>query len=191
MTDGPLKNTKLGRNWKRLVEAVQNDAVDQTELIALANDSIACELVTPDNTAALKALEAYGQRKQMDLDPVSSVETEFEKHRKTSFNNRLQKELSYRLGDGVTAEDALPGAVEASVTSHIGKAKNSFQEERTSLRERKKLSAEKCQSNIKKFNAALDAANITEIRAAIYGGKKKAFKAATNKKKGLDEGPGL
>ena len=191
MTDGPFKNMELGHRWKRFAEAVHNDAVDQTERIALASNNIARELCISDNIATLKDLEAYTQQGQRDLDPVSSVQAIFEKHPKSSFNDRLQKELIYRLGDGVQVEVALPDAVKASVTSHIGETKNRLQEECIRLREEKELGAEKCQSTIEESNITFDAVNIPAICDAIYEGDKKAFKAATNKKEGLDQGPRL
>jgi hypothetical protein len=191
MTDGPFKNMKLGSRWKRLAEAVQNDAVDQNECTALANDSIVRELVTPNNIAILNDLEAYAQRDQMDFDPVSSVETVFEKHPKTPFNDQLLKELTYRLSDGAPVGSALSDAVDASATGHIGETRNRFQEECIRLREDKELSAERCRSAIEKVNATFDAVGVQSICKAVREGNKNAFKTATNKKEGLDDGPSL
>jgi hypothetical protein len=182
---------KLGSRWKRLAEAVQNDAVDQSECTALANDSIVRELVTPANIAIIKDLEAYAQRGQMDFDPVSSVEAVFDGHNKTPFNDQLQKELNYRLSDGVPVGTALSDAVEASAAGHVGETRNRFQEESIRLREAKELSAEKCRSTIEKVNTTFDAVDIPAICNALREGDNKAFKAATNKKEGLDEGPSL
>tara|TARA_R110000787_G_scaffold61094_1_gene138513 strand:+ start:688 stop:1263 length:576 start_codon:yes stop_codon:yes gene_type:complete len=191
MTDGPFKNMKLGSRWKRLAEAVQNDAVDQSECTALANDTIVRELVTPANNAILSDLEAYAGRDQMDFDPISSVEAVFEQHPKTPFNDQLQKELTYRLSDGVPVGSALSDAVEASATSHIGETRNRFQEECLRLREAKELSTDKCRSTIDKVNATFDAVDIPGLCKAVREGDKNAFKATTNKKDGLDEGPSL
>jgi hypothetical protein len=48
MSDGPFKNLKLGKRWKRFAEAVQNVAFDSAECCALASDALVHEILTGD-----------------------------------------------------------------------------------------------------------------------------------------------
>lgn len=191
MTDGPFKNLKLGKGWNRFVEAVLNDAVDQSECTDLANDSLVRGLLTSANSAILENLYAYAGQDQMVFDQVSDVEDIFDRHDKTPFSDQLQKQLIYLLNGGVPMASALAEAIEASVESHIAATENRLQEEFISLRESRALSEEKYESGIAKVYTTFKAVDISEICNALRGGNKNAFKAATSKKEGLDEGPRL
>ncbi len=191
MTDGPFKNLKLGKGWNRFVEAVLNDAVDQSECTDLANDSLVRGLLTSANSAILENLYAYAGQDQMVFDQVSDVEDIFDRHDKTPFSDQLQKQLIYLLTGGVQMASALAEAIEASVESHIAATENRLQEEFISLRESRALSEEKYESGIAKVYTTFKAVDISEICNALRGGNKNAFKAATSKKEGLDEGPRL
>lgn len=191
MTDGPFKNLKLGKGWNRFVEAVLNDAVDQSECTDLANDSLVRGLLTSANSAILENLYAYAGQDQMVFDQVSDVEDIFDRHDKTPFSDQLQKQLIYLLNGGVPMASALAEAIEASVESHIAATENRLQEEFISLREARALSEEKYESGIAKVYTTFKAVDISEVCNALRGGNKNAFKAATSKKEGLDEGPRL
>ena len=132
MTDGPFRNLKLDKRWKRFFEAVQNDTVDSTEVCAFASDALMHEILTEDNKALLADLYAYEQKKQLDLDPVSSCDSIFDEHSKTPFSDFLQKELKYRLIEHVPPDIAINQALERSVDHQIVKAENHVEEECTS-----------------------------------------------------------
>ncbi|WLA47906.1 hypothetical protein QIH80_40930 [Bradyrhizobium elkanii] len=95
MTDGPFKNLDLGSCWKRLSEAVQNDAASPAECGGLASDALARHLVTKEHSKALHMLNAHLGRGQLELDPLGSVETIFDRCEKTPFLDAFQKELLF------------------------------------------------------------------------------------------------
>src|SRR5882757_1747537 len=97
MTDGPFKNLQLASRWKRFAEAVQNDAVGMVERCSLAGDALVREVLTEETQALLIDLQAYRSREQLDIDPLSSVESIFNSHSKTPFTDSLEKELAFRL----------------------------------------------------------------------------------------------
>ncbi|MFN6951135.1 MAG: hypothetical protein ACK4NE_00870 [Albidovulum sp.] len=191
MTDGPFRNLKLGSGWKRLADAVQNDASSTTECGLLATDGLVRHLATKENCAAVQELQAYSQQPQLDFDPRAKIEETFDAHEKTPFLDTLEKELLYRIADGTPPAEALDRALDAAVKEEVGEARNRFEEECIRLRDTGEMSREACQRAIGKTNDAFDAVNSRDVCAAIREGDKNAFKSATAKREGLDEGPGL
>ncbi len=191
MTDGPFRNLKLGSGWKRLADAAQNDASSTTECGLLATDGLVRHLATKENCAAVQELEAYTLQPQLDFDPRATIEEIFDDYEKTPFLDTLKKELLYRIADGTPPAEALDLALDAAVEEEVGEARNRFEEECIRLRDTGKMSRHACQRAIGKTNDAFDAVNRRDVCAAIRKGDKNAFKAATAKRVGLDEGPGL
>lgn len=189
MTDGPFNNLVLGRRWRRYADALLNDAVDSAERCALASDAIVQELLTDDTQALIKDLQIYASKKQLDFDPVSSIEMVFNNHDKTSFADTLQKELAFRLNEQTAPEIAIAQALDASVCDHIGEAKNRIEEECVHLRESGEMRQEQFDRAVNNSNATFDILTISNICDALRACDKFAFKKAASKKEGLDEGP--
>lgn len=191
MTDGPLKNFKLGSRWKRFAEAAQNDAVDNAERCALASDALVHEILTDDARALLVDLYDYVSRKQLDFDSLGSVESIFNSHSKTPFTDTLQKELVFRLAEQTPTDVAIGQALEASVGSQISEARNRIEEECIRARETGEMRQNEFDRTVTQVSAAFDALAKDEICHALCSGDKNAFKDAASKKEGLDEGPCL
>lgn len=189
MTDGPFRNLKLGRGWKRFAAAVQNDATSKIECGLLATDGLVRHVATKANCAAVKELESYTQRPQLDFDPRAKIEDAFDAHENSPFLDVLKKELLYRIADGIPPEEALDRALDAAVREEVGEARNRFEEEWIRLRDTGEMSREACHRTIAKTREAFDIVNSRDVCAAIRDGDKNAFKAAAAKRDGLDEGP--
>lgn len=191
MTDGPFKNLKLGSHWKRFAEAVQNDAVDAPERCALAAHALVHETLSENTKALLVDLQAYVNRKQLDLDPLSSVESIFSGHNKTPFSDTCQKEIAYRLSEQTHPASALRQAVEATVIGLKSGARNRIEEECIRVRESGEMREDQFTHTVMQARATFDSLAIDEICDALYAGNKNAFKEAISKKDGLDDGPSL
>ena len=191
MTDGPFKNLKLARDWKRFAEAAHNDAVDIAQRCALAAHALLGEILTEDTQALLNDLLAYQRQPQLDMDPWSSVESIFDNHSKTAFSDTLRREMAFRLGDGMAPGAAIGEALEASVDDQIGKARNRIQEECIHARETGEIRQGQLERTITRANEAFDTMSGDDICDALRAGDHNAFKKPALKRKGLDEGPGL
>lgn len=191
MPDGPLKNLNLGSRWKRFVGASHNDAFDSTERCALASDALLRDILTDDLQALLTDLRTHERQPQLDLEPLSSVESVFRRHRKTAFGDILQKEVSFRLCDRMTLSTAVRQALEASVDDQISKARNRVQEECIRARESEEMRQDEYDRTVTLASAAFDAMANDEFCDALLAGDKNAFENGSSKKTGLDEGPRL
>ena len=191
MPDGPFNNLKLGRRWNRFAATLDIDAADDSEQRALASDAILNDILTEDFQPLLTDLREYERRPQLDLDPLSSVESIFRSRSKTAFSDTFQKELSSQLGHQMTPDRAIGQALDVSVDYQIRKAKNRIQEECIRLRESREMRREQFDRTVTRANAVFDTLPKGDICNALRAGDKNAFKNAVSKRKGVDEGPSL
>lgn len=191
MSDGPFKNLKLGRRWKRFAEAVQNDAFTSAECSALAMNALLHEILTHDVKALLTELGNCASREQLNLDTSAAVEEIFRRHQKTSFADILQKEVGFRLRDQMPLADAIKQAVEAAVTEQKCEAKSRIVEECILSRDFKGMWQDQFNRTVRETSAIFNGLATNEICEAILAGNNNAFKAAVSKKVGLDEGVSL
>ena len=191
MPDGPFNNLKLGRRWNQFAATLDIDAADDSERRALALDAILNDILTEDFQPLLTDLREYERRAQLDLDPLSSVESIFRSRSKTAFGDTFQKELSSRLGHQMTSDDTIGQVLEVSVDYQIRKAKNRIQEECIRLRESREMRREQFDRTVTRANAVFDTLPKGDICNALRAGDKNAFKNAVSKRKGVDEGPSL
>lgn len=191
MSDGPFKNLKLGTRWKRFAEAVQNESFDSSACCALASHALMHEILTDSFRAILAALQAYASRKQLDLDPSSSVGSIFNDHMKTPFSDTLQKQIAFRLSDQVAPADAVRQALEASVNEHSSDARNRIVDEFIRARETGEIRQDQYSHAVNNVKAIFGSLAKNEVCEALHVGNKNAFKDAVSKKQGLDEGPPL
>ncbi|MGE3702818.1 MAG: hypothetical protein AB7G08_29235 [Hyphomicrobiaceae bacterium] len=188
MTDGPFANLKLGRCWKRLSEAMQNDAASPQECGAFASDALARHLVTSENVKALQKIDAHIGRGQLELDPLGSIEAIFDQCERTPFLDALQKELLFRAANGTPLGDAIEPALDAAIDTQIGEARNRFHEECIRMQEAGELSRSSVEYVWEKIDFAFDAVESAKVRNALVAGRKDAFEANLGKSDDVDEG---
>ncbi|MEO3432233.1 hypothetical protein [Inquilinus sp. CAU 1745] len=188
MTDGPFRNLRLGSCWKRLAEAVQNDAASSAECGALASASLARHLVTKEHAKALQELDAHLDSDQLDLDPLGSVEAIFVRCEKTPFLDALQKELLYRTANDPPLGNAIAPALDAAIDTQIGEARNRFQEECIRAQEAGEITRSAADRAREKIDSAFDAVESAKVRDALLAGKKDAFEKDLGRSDGVDEG---
>lgn len=191
MSDGPFKNLKLGKRWKRFAEAVQNDAFTSAECCDMASDAIVREILTDDVPSLLVNLQAYSSREQLDIDPLSSVENIFNAHIRAPFTDILQKEVMFRLSEQISPTDAVWQALGASVSVRISEVRNRIEEECIHAREAGKMRQDQFDRTVNQASAIFNALAKNLICEALLARDKSAFKNAVSKKNGLDEGPPL
>jgi len=191
MSDGPFKNLKLGKCWKRFVEAVQSDAFGHAYCCALASDALLDEILTNAVKTIVADLVAFGSRVQLDLVPLTSVEEIFNRHSKSAFTDTLQKEVACRVSDQMACSDAIKEAIGAAVSDHIGEVKNRIEEESIRSLEFGKMRQDQFYRIVNQSNAIFASLASNEVCDALLACDKKAFKDVVSKKVGLDEGPSL
>lgn len=191
MTDGPFKNLKLNRGWKRFIVAVQNDAVNIHERCNFASDALVQDILTSENLELLKDLDDYGCKRQLDIDVLSEIENIFGCHSLTPFAVALKKAIALFLADNLSFTAAFERALKETIINMFNSIKSRLEEEYLLGCENGKLKINQLSVFFKKLNnifgiLSLDPLKILE---AIRTRNKVAFKNAVSKKLGLDEGP--
>lgn len=188
MTDGPFKNLKLGSCWKRLAEAVQNDAASPEECGVVASDGLTRHLATKEHVKALQEIDAHLGQSQLELDPLGSVEAIFDRWEKTPFLDALQKELQYRAASDTPLGDTIVPALDAAIDTQIGEARNRFHEECIRAQEDGEMSRDAADRARGKVDAAFDAVESEKVRDALLEGRKDAFEKDLGKSDCVDDG---
>ena len=188
MTDGPVKNLKLGRSWKQLADAVHNDAASPEECGAVASDALTRHLVTKEHVKALQEIDANLGRDQLELDPLGSVEAIFDRCAKTPFLDALQKRLLYRATNDRSLRDAIVPALDDAIDAQIGEARNRFHEEYIRLQEDGEMSLDAADRAREGVDAAFDAVDSGKVRDALMKGRKDAFDKDLGRSDGVDDG---
>ncbi|MBI1384713.1 MAG: hypothetical protein GC150_07380 [Rhizobiales bacterium] len=188
MTDGPFKNLRLGSCWKRLAEAVQNDAASPDECSAVASDALTRHLINKEHVRALQEIEAHLGQRQLELDPLGSIEAIFDRCEKTPFLDALQKELAYRTANDMALSDAIVSALDAAIASQISETRNRFHEEYIRAQEDGEMSRDAAETARGKVDAAFDAVDCERVREALIEGRQDAFENDVGKSDGVDDG---
>ncbi|KIH77534.1 hypothetical protein SAMN05660860_00958 [Geoalkalibacter ferrihydriticus] len=191
MSDGPFKNLRLTKRWRKFTEAAYNDAFDQIEYCAMASDAVVQDALTDSVRALVSALNSYVTQNQMDIDPLSSLERIFNEHSKDQFADTLQREMRFHLSEKCLPGEALEQALAASVDDQINIARNRIQEECIHSSEIGQMRQDQLDRTIERANSAFESLDRQSICEAIIAGNKQAFKGAVAKKDGLEEGPSL
>ena len=189
MTDGPFKNAELGSRWKQYGKDLVSDAASSDERVAQACHSILGDVDMNTLGFLLSALEAHAHQAQADFDPVSSFEAIFESHSKSLFTDVLQKHLIANLRDQAPPGRALDGALPSAVADLIDTTRNRLDEECIRARDRSDMTQENCRKGIERNHEAFERINPNKLCSALKSGNRHAFKEATRKKAGVDEGP--
>lgn len=189
MTDGPFRNAKLSKRWKRYGQSLVSDAETPAARALLACDCM-LEDVNMDVVGSILAdLTAYAQRAQLDLDPGTAVEAIFEGHPPSDMTDAFRRQLMANLMDGVPADLALSQAISTVVKNLIDTTKSRLASECMHARTRGDMSVDDYRRGISRNNETFSAINQDEICAALVSGNKRAFKQSREKKSGVDDGP--
>ena len=189
MTDGPFKNAELRSLWKQYGKDLVSDAASSAERAAQACHSILGDVDMNTLGPLLSALKAHAHQTQMNLDPVSSFEATFENHANSPLTDIIQKHLIANLRDQAPPGMALDQALPSAVADLIDITKNRLDEECIRARDRSDMTQENCRKGIERNHEAFERINPNELCNALTSGNRHAFKEATRKKIGVDEGP--
>lgn len=191
MSDGPFKNLKLNKHWKKFAKTAYNDAFDQVECRAMASHAIVNDILTDSFRGLLSALKSYATQNQMDIDPLSSIERIFNEHSKDQFADTLQKEMAYRLNNNCIHSETLEQALGASVDEQLNITRTRIQEECIHSCEMGEIKQGQRDRTIDRINTVFESLDRQNIGEAILACNKLFFKRAVTKKDGLDDGPSL
>ena len=189
MMDGPFRNASLSSRWKQYGNDLVSDAASSEERAAQACHSMLGDVDMEAFGPLLSALKAHAQRPQIDLDPVLSVDTIFDSHPKSPLTDTLQKHLIANLRDQIPVERALVQALPRAVMDWIGTTKNRLDEECIRARDLGDMNHESCRKGIERNREVFDVIRSNELCDALVSGNGRAFKQATRKKVGVDDGP--
>jgi hypothetical protein len=191
MSDGPFRNLRLAKGWKKFAKAAYNDAFDLTECCAMASNAVVHDVLSDSVQALLSVLKSYVSQIQMDMDPLSSIEKIFNEHSKDQFVNTLQKEMAYRVSDNCTHSEVLEQALASSLDEQVNISRARFQDECIHLSETGEMQQVQLDRTINRANSVFESLDRQSISEAILACNKQAFKDAVAKKDGIDQGPSL
>ncbi|WP_409191982.1 hypothetical protein [Bradyrhizobium sp. RDM4] len=189
MSDGPFRNAELPSSWKRYGRDLVSDAASREERAAQACHSMVGDVDMKTFSPLLDELKAHADRPQMDLDPVTAVETIFETHPTSPLMDTLQRHLIANLRDQIRPEKALDQALNSTAKEWISTTKNRLDEECIRARELGDMSREDYSKGIERNRETFAAIKPSELCNALITGNKRAFRQAVQKKAGVDEGP--
>jgi hypothetical protein len=122
MTDGPFRNAELPSRWKRYGQDLVSDAASPEERTTQACHSMIGDVDMKAFSPLFDELKAYAEGPQMDLDPVTAVETIFENHSTSPLADALQRNLIANFRDQISPEKALDQALDRSRCCAAGAA---------------------------------------------------------------------
>lgn len=189
MTDGPFRNAELSSRWKRYGQQLVSDAASPEERTIQACHSMIGDVDMKTFSPLFEELKTHAERPQMDLDPVTAVETIFESHPTSPLADALQRHLIANLRDQIHPEKALDQALGSTSKEWISTTKNRLDEECIRARELGDMSREDYRKGIERNHETFAAVKPSELCDALANGNKRAFSHAGQKKSGVDEGP--
>lgn len=189
MTDGPFRNAELSSRWKRYGQDLVSDAASPEERTTQACHSMIGDVDMKAFSPLFDELKAHAERPQMDLDPVTAVETIFENHSTSPLADALHRNLIANFRDQISPEKALDQALDSTAKEWIGTTKNRLDEECIRARELGDMSREDYRKGIERNSETFAAIKSSELCDALATGNKRAFRQAVQKKAGVDEGP--
>ncbi|WP_334149224.1 hypothetical protein [Hyphomicrobium sp.] len=189
MTDGPFRNAELSSRWKRYGQDLVSDAVSAEERMTQACHSMIGDVDMKAFSPLFGDLKAHAERRQMDLDPVSEVETIFESHPTSPLADALQRHLIANLRDQMPIGEALNRSLESTAKEWISTTTNRLDEECIRARELGDMKREDYHKGIERNRETFAAIKPNELCDALATGNKSVFRQAVQKKAGVDEGP--
>lgn len=189
MTDGPFRNAELSSRWKRYGQDLVSDAVNAEERTMQACHSMIGDVDMKAFSPLFSDLKAHAERMQLNLDPVSAVETIFENHPTSPLADALNRHLIANLRDQMPIDEALNRSLESTAKEWIDTTKNRLDEECIRARELGDMKREDYHKGIERNHETFAAIKPNELCDALATGNKSAFRQAVQKKAGVDEGP--
>lgn len=189
MTDGPFRNAELPSRWKRYGQELVSDAASLEERTTQACHSMIGDVDMKAFSPLFDELKAHAELPQMDLDPVTTVETIFEKHSPSPLADVLQRHFIANLRDQISPDKALGEALESTAKEWISTTKNRLDEECIRARELGDMSREDYRNGIERNRETFAAVKPGQLCDALATGNKRAFRQAVQQKAGVDEGP--
>jgi hypothetical protein len=191
MSDGPFKNLKLTAPFKRVVETLDNEAFGDTERSDLFCHANLMELSSAGGMDLVAALYKQADKDQLDLDTMGAVTELIRKQNESSFADKMQQELTYRIHHGASLMDGLDMALPSAIERHLHESNNHIQEELIRAQESGDAKPNQVANALTNLGKAYAAVPVNKICAAVKQGNKNAFKDSVSKKQGEDEGPSL
>jgi hypothetical protein len=189
MSDGPFRNAALSSRWKVYGQKLVSDAMTAAERTPQACHSMIGDVDMKAFHPLLCELKAHTQRPQMDLDPMSAIETIFDNHPILPLADFLRRNLVANLRDQISPEKALDRALESTTKEWIGITKNRLDEHCIRARDLGDMKLEDYRKGLERNHETFSAIKPDDLCAALVSGTKRAFSEALQKKSGVDEGP--
>lgn len=189
MTDGPFRNAELPGRWKRYGQELVSDAASPEERTMHACHGMIGDVDMKAFSPLFDELKNHAERAQMNLDPVTTIETIFENHAPSPLADALQRHLIANLRDQISPDKSLSEALESTAKEWIGTTKNRLDEECIRARELGGMSREDYRKGIERNRETFAAIKSRDLSGALATGNKRAFRQAVRKKSGVDVGP--
>ena len=192
MSDGPFKNLRLSKHWKKFAKAAYNDAFDLSECHALVSHAIVQDILTDPVRALFLVLKSRLAQRQTEMDPLSLIDRIFAEYSKGQFVDILQKEMVYCVSvDSTFSNEIFKQALTSALDEQINISRAHFQDECILIHEIGGMKKGQLDRTIDRSVMVFDSLDRKGICDAIFACNKDVFKKATAKKNGLDEGPSL
>ena len=189
MTDGPFRNAALSSRWKRYGQDLISDAASPEERTTQACHSMVGDVDMEAFSPLFDELKGHAERAQMDLDPVTVIEAIFDGHPTSPLADTLQRHLIANLRDQLPPERALDQALASMAQEWIDTTKNRLDEECIRARDLGDMRGDDYRKGIERNRETFAAIRAGDLCNAFATGNTRAFKQATEKKVGVDEGP--
>lgn len=189
MTDGPFRNAALSSRWKRYGQDLISDAASPEERTIQACHSMIGDVDMKAFSPLLDELKGHAERAQMDLDPVTLIESIFDGHPTSPLADTLQRHLIANLRDQLPPERALDQALAGMAQEWIDTTKNRLDEECIRARDLGDMSGDDYRKGIERNGETFAAIKAGDLCNALATGNKRAFRHANEKNAGVDEGP--
>lgn len=188
MTDGPFKNAALTARWKKVGNALENDAVSPDERTERTERALSKDL--PKEFRALVQDLASCLKNLPEGSPRSAVEDVFDKHPTSPLANTLQLFLSANLSRPMDTNVAFECSLDSTIKKEMYSARNRMFEESLLARDRRDLPSDRFTTVITRLDEAINGVSVSRLRDDVLTNKT-APRAAFAKRTGLDDGPSI
>ncbi|MGD9683527.1 MAG: hypothetical protein AB7W16_20365 [Candidatus Obscuribacterales bacterium] len=188
MTDGPFKNAALTARWKKVGNALENDAVSPDERTERTERALSKDL--PKEFRALVQELASFLKNLPEGSPRSAVEDIFDKHPTSPLANTLQLFLSANLSRPMDTNMAFECALDNTIKKEMYSARNRMLEESLLARDRRDLLPDRFTTVITRLDETINSLSVLRLRDDVLTNKT-VPRAAFAKRTGLDDGPSI
>lgn len=186
VTDGPYKNAALTARWKRVGNALENDAMSPNERTERVESALSKDL--PKEFRALVQELAQCVKNLDEGSPRSAVSDIFENHPTSPLANTLKLFLNSNLTRPMEASMILDCAVDNTIKKEMYSARNHMVEESMHARDRRELTADRYYTVLTRLDETMNGINVSKLRDDVMTNKTPP-RATLVKKTGIDDGP--